>query len=240
MIQFNLLPDVKVEYLKAQNARKMVTIISIAITSASLVFLALIYSIHFFKMQHLEALSEDITSINSQLAKQTEVDKKLTVQNQLSSLTKLHEGKPASPRLFDYLNQVTPNKVIGISELKVGYTESTMSISGVSDSLISVNKYVDTLKFTDYVEGGSKPVKAFKGVVLSEFKYETPDEKTGSKDLPASFTIEMTYEPIIFDNTKKVTLQVPSIITTRSSVNQPTELLKPGPEKDVKAGAGVN
>lgn len=248
MIQFNLLPQVKLSYLRAQYARKVVTLVSAAVTGGSILILAIVLSVYFYKTQNLASLTKEIKASSETLAKETEVNQKLTVQNQLSRLTGLHDSKPAAPRLFDYLNQVTPNKVIGISELKVNYVDFTISIAGVSDSLTSVNKYVDTLKFTDYkivpnegLEASSdKKERAFKGVVLSEFSYETKDAKTGVSELPATFTILMSYDEVIFNVTQNVKLEVPSIITTRSAVNLPSELLKAAPEKAVEKDGGTN
>lgn len=242
MIQFNLLPDVKVEYLKAERTRKVITAVSLAVTVAALVFLALIFSIHVYKTKHLASLTKEIDTASAQLKSQKDIDRKLTVQNQLKSITSLHDGKPAATRLFNYLNQITPDKGLSITNLKVDFATSVISITGTADSLVPVNKYVDTIKFTKYKVGKEDPVRAFNAVVMSKFTYATPDSQTGNAptDQPATYIIDLTYDPAIFDITKDVQLQVPTLTTTRSSVNsQSADLFRPEPvnkETNIRGG----
>lgn len=243
MIQFNLLPDVKVDYLKAERTRMLIMVVSVAVTAAALVFLALIFSIHVYKTKNLESLTKEINTASAQLKSQKEIDRKLTVQNQLSSITALHDGKPAVTRLFDYLNQVTPSNVVSITNFDVDFAANTISITGTADSLISVNKYADTLKFTKFKAKDADPAQAFNAVVLSKFTYATPDSKdsNAASDQPASYIIDFTYDPIIFDITQEVKLQVPTLITTRSAVNgSSNELFRPEPvEKETENAGGT-
>jgi hypothetical protein len=98
---------------------------------------------------------------------------------------------------------------------------STITITGKANTFDIVNTYIDTLKFTTYqavaedgtAEGESK--KAFSNVVLSQFA------RDGSG---TSYTVNLTYDPVIFNNTTKVKLTVPKIISTRSLTEQPTDL----------------
>jgi hypothetical protein len=168
--------------------------------------------------KHLDDLSNDIKTKSTKLAGQPQIDRILTVQNQLNSLTTLHAGKPAASRLFTYLNQLTPVSV-GIASFKIDMTANTMEISGTADALNSVNKYVDTLKFTTYkTDSGAEATKAFSNIVLSSFSYS--GDTTNNK--PANYTISLTYDPALFDITQKVDLTVPNLVTTRSELDQPT------------------
>jgi hypothetical protein len=146
------------------------------------------------------------------------------VQNQLESLTALHAGKPAAPKLFDYLNQVTPSAV-SISNLTVDMTQQTATITGTADALHSVNQYVDTLKFTKYTADSGTKTPAFTNVVLSSFGLSGDSGSTK----PANYTITLAYDKNILDITKEVTLSVPNITTTRSTLQQPTDLFQAGP-----------
>ena len=149
MIQLNLLPDVKLEYIKAQRSRRLVFSVSVLVTIASVALLLLLLSVEGLQKKHLSDLNNDISSETSKLQNEPQINKILTVQNQLESLTALHAGKPAATRLFDYLNQVTPANV-NITDFSIDFTKQTTTVTGTSDSLSSVNKYVDTLKFTTY------------------------------------------------------------------------------------------
>jgi hypothetical protein len=220
MIQFNLLPDVKIEYIKAQKMRQTVLSIAVIGTIASMAIFTISLAANQLERKHMNDLSRDITTETSQLKAVPQINNILTVQNQLTSLTALHDGKPAVLRLFDYLNQLTP-EVISLSNYTSDFAAHTVTIVGTSDTLSSVNKYVDTLKFTTYTtDTSTTKAPAFSNVVLTSFGLSTSTDPT-IKATTSSFTITMAYDPNIFDNKLKVTLNVPSLITTRSEVDKP-------------------
>ena len=221
MIQLNLLPDVKMQYIKAQRTKNMVLSTAIIISLASVGLLILLLLVGGVQKKHISDLNKDIKADTATLQKQPDIEKILTVQNQLQRLTELHESKPAVSNLFVYLNQVTPTQV-DITEFTIDFTANTASVTGTADSLSSVNKYVDTLKFTTFTtEENSTPQKAFSDVVLSSFSLST----SGQIKRAASYTITMAYNPTIFDVTQKVSLSVPKLTTTRSALEKPVEEL---------------
>lgn len=222
MIQLNLLPDVKMEYVRAQRSRRLMTTVSILVTAVSVGLLVLMLAANGLQKKHLNDLSTDIQERSRELAKQPQIDRILTVQNQLSSLNSLHEQKPAAAKMLEYMNQVTPSQV-AINNLRVDLTAQTITIIGSADAISSVNKYVDTLKFTTYKikgEDGSQP--AFTDVVLTSFGIDSEN----SNGKPASYTIDLKYDPVILDITQVTTLTVPKQTTTRSELARPTELFE--------------
>jgi len=231
--QLNLLPDVKMDYIKAQSTRRLAVSIALLVTAAAVALLVLLIAAEGLQKKHLNDLSRDINTDSSKLQQKPQITKILTVQNQLESLTNLHNGKPAASRLFDYLNELTPAQV-DITDLKLDFTQQTESITGTADSLSSVNQYVDTLKFTTYkVKGvsGSKP--AFSNVVLSSFSLS---KQSGNNNHPADYTITLSYDKTIFDITQNVSLAVPSVTTTRLGVAQPIDLFQAAPAPDTTKG----
>jgi hypothetical protein len=205
MIQLNLLPDVKLEYIKAQRSRRLVITVSIMVSAVAVTLLVLLLLTNGLQKKHLNDLTKDIKSESSQLQQKPQIGKILTVQNQLESLTALHAGKPAASRLFDYLNSVTPAPV-AIGSLTVDFGQKTASIQGSADALASVNKYIDTLKFTTYTtdtDNQSGQTKAFNNIVLSSFALSSDSSIT-----------------------QKVKLDVPSLTTTRAQVGNPTDLFQ--------------
>lgn len=233
MIQLNLLPDVKLEFIKAQRAQRLAFSIAFLASGVAIALLVILLSLTGLQKKHLNDLNKDITKATSDLQKKPQINKILTVQNQLESLTALHDKKPAAPRLLEYLNQVTPSQV-DISSLAVDFTQQTATITGSADSLSSVNKYVDTLKFTTYTtEDNHNPTPAFSNVVLTSFALSS-----GAKDSAhtASYTVSMSYDPVIFDTTQKVSLSVPNLITTRSESSQASDLFNSSSTKAKGAG----
>ncbi len=227
MIQFNLLPDVKQQYIHAKRMKRTAIVISFLIAASSLfVFVMLFLSVHVFQQKHIKNINEDIQANSKKLKDTPNLDKILTIQNQLRSLPGLHSTKVSTSRLSKYLEQVTPEKIT-IGQIEVDYELKTMKITGTSDSLQNVNKFIDTLKFTTYsvnAEDGTisqKDSKPFSSVVLSTFS---------RKDNETTYEITLTFDPVIFENTKNVTLVVPKLTTTRSEIEKPTDLFKALPE----------
>ena len=201
MIQFNLLPDVKLEYVKTQRTKRLLTLISIVVSLAGLAILLLsIVSVDVVQKKSLHDLNNDITKYSNQLKSVPDLDKILTVQNQLSTLTNLHNQKPVTSRLFTYIGQVTPSQA-NLNKLTIDYTAHTLTIGGSAPSLDVVSTYTNTLKNTTYkLTNASNKTHAFTNVVLSSF---------GRDDKGATFTINCNFDPAIFDTQNNVTLQVP-------------------------------
>jgi len=200
MIQFNLLPDVKIEYIKAQRIKRTVMAISlIASATALVVFVFLVMTVHVFQKKNMSDLSKDIVTNSNQLKQTPNLSKMLTVQSQLGSLTTLHDDKPTTSRLFGFMNQLTPTQA-SISTLKLDLEAKTLSISGNATSLDVVNTFTDALKYTTYKTSGSNETnKAFSGVVLTSFDRDSKK---------ASYTINLSVDPAIFSNASEVTLIV--------------------------------
>lgn len=202
MVQFNLLPDVKLEYVRARHTKYLLTFISFVVGAAALtVFLFSLFVVNVVQKKSLSDLNRDIAAYSTQLKETKDLSKMLTVQNQLSTLTTLHEGKPVTSRLFGYIGQLTPAKAT-LNKLNIDFAAQTITIGGTAPSLDTVSLYTDTLKATKYtVEGSEDKQKAFSDVVLSSF---------GRDEKGAQFTITMKYQPDLFDGKKNVTLVVPA------------------------------
>lgn len=230
-VQFNLLPDVKLEFNRAQHAKRLVYTLAIITTSITLgLFIISFLTVDVLQKKLLDNAQKDITHYSNQLKSIPDLDKILTVQNQLNSLPDLHNKKHFVSRLFNYLPQITPtNAHIGKLDLDTG--ASTIQITGTADSVQTINQFVDTLKFTNYIipnvsdkngcdsSGGNwddnnhvctKP--AFINVILSQVNR---NEKL------ASYTINAGFDSNLFITSNNVTLQVPQEITTRSVINTP-------------------
>lgn len=201
MVQFNLLPDVKLEYVKTQRTKRLLTLASFAVSVASIAVLLLAFvTVDGVQKKNLRDLNNDIQTNSRKLKNTPNLDKILTVQNQLNTLTDLHNQKPVASRLFTYIAQVTPGQA-ALNKLTIDYTAGTLTFGGSAPSLDVVSAYTDTLKATQYkVSGDSTTPKAFSNVVLSDF---------GRDDEGATFTITLSFDPAIFDTSKDVTLIVP-------------------------------
>jgi len=237
MIQFNLLPDVKIEYIKARRTKRLVTLISVGASALSVFVLLLsIVTVDVVQKKSLDDLNKDIRSNTSKLKSVPNLDKILTVQNQLNTLTGLHDKKPVGSRLFTYISQVTPQGVT-MSTLKVDFTANTMTLSGAAPTLDLVNKFVDTMKATTYASytpdtAGQKQQANDDAYYQANQKYPTGDLETTTKSAfssvvlssfakdskGATYNITLSFDPAIFANTSNIELRVPSSTVSNTSI----------------------
>jgi len=213
MIQFNLLPDIKIQYLRANRQKHTVVLVSTLATIVSVAVLAiLIIVVYGLQKKNIADLDKDIKTSSSQLQSTKDLNKILTVQNQLKALPKLHDDKPVASRLFAYLGQATPPNANNVHTI-TDFTLHTINISGTSDSLSTVNLFIDRLKATTYhTSGGSTgstdETPAFTQVTLSSF---------GRDDKNATYTITFNFDPIIFSEANDVVFTIGKTATPAST-----------------------
>lgn len=191
-VQFNLLPDVKQEYIKSQRIRNLVISLSVLIAAASLIlFLILFFSVAVVQQKQLSDTEKNINSNTAKLKSIKGIEEALVIQNQLLTLSTLHKDKRISSRLFTYLPQITPDNV-SITKLDLDYATNVMNISGTADTHNPVNAFIDTLKYTTYKIGSQDTAKqAFSAVVESNF---------GISSNNVSFSLTFQFDPKLFAN----------------------------------------
>src|SRR3989344_4886309 len=218
MIQLNLLPDIKLEYLKTERTKRKIILISSACAGAALLLLLMLFVVvNVLQKQHLNSLNKDIKTYSAKLSGTTDLNKILTIQTQLESLPAIHDQKVVASRLFSYMSQLTPNQA-SITSLKIDFVGNTISFSGTADALETVNKFTDTLKFTTFkTADGSSEDKAFSNVVLTNFSRD---------DKITHYQIDAHFAPVIFDNAQEASLITPKIISTRSETEKPAALFQ--------------
>jgi hypothetical protein len=224
MIQLNLLPTIKAEYVKAERTKHTVIVLAVIASIVSVGVVGLLASVAYGAQNiQLNDINEEIQTNSNKLEEVSDLDKILTIQNQLFALTPLHDAKPVMSRLFTYLQQTTPTN-ISIDSLKISNSEYTWVVEGKAGSLEQVNKFVDTLKFTEVFQTDetANKIYAFSDVVLTSFT------KT---DGGYTYAINTTFNTELFASTSPdILLVVPSITTTRSQTQLPSnDIFAPNP-----------
>lgn len=226
-VQFNLLPDVKLDYIRSQNTKRLVYLFAFLVSGVAVGLVVLMFlSVGVVQKKQLRDADKDIKKFSDQLKAVDDLDKILTVQSQLNALPGLHDKKHVTSRLFDYLPKMTPPK-LNVGKLTLDTEAKTLVMTGTADNLQTVNTFVDTLKFTSYevigeVSGGGQGQnlkKAFTSVVLDKF---------GRDERETSYSVVVSFEPDLFDVTKRVNLIVPSQYTTRSVTEGPGSVIFDG------------
>ncbi len=215
MLQFNLLPDVKIEYVKAKRMQRMVVGTAVVATVATVTITLLLFLVVYgVQKKHMSDLNKDIAKYSGQLKSTPDLDKILTIQNQMAALGPLHDQKIVTSRIFQLIQQTTPVSV-SISDYETDFAANTIQISGSASALSRVNTYTDSLKFATFKTADGASVKPFSSVVLSAF---------GRGDDATSYTITLSFDPIIFSSSSSFDLVVPKQITTNSVTNQPSQI----------------
>lgn len=220
MIQLNLLPDVKLAFIKARRTKYLVLMTAVLAAGISLtIMIVLLLAVNVFQKKYLSDINDDIKSHTSELQKTKDLTKILTVQSQLKSLPGIYSQNPVTSKLFDYLGKIIPAQ-INITDLDVDFNLHTIKFNGTTDTLDRVNIFADTIKFTTFStqKDPKNTSDAFSNVVLASFTPRTTAN--------ASYSISANFDQTIFESDQVVTIIVPpGKITTRSQTDQPSKAL---------------
>ncbi len=216
VVQFNLLPDVKLEFNRAQRQKRVVYGLSaLACLVVLVIFIISFLSVDVLQKKLLNDANNQINNYSQKLKSIPNIEKILTIQNQLGALPSLHQNKHIVSRLFNYLPELTPSK-INLGKLTLDTSANTMEFVGTADSVETVNKFVDTIKFTTFTTStNSNSTQAFSNVVLTSID---------RNDKEATYTIDTSFDPALFNATQSVSLKVPQETTTRSVLNAPASV----------------
>ncbi len=163
MIEINLVPDVKQELIKAQRVRASVISLAIVI-GVAVIGVVVLLAIWVFGVQTARDILTDnaIKSESQKLSAVEDVSNTLTIQNQLSKLTAMHDSKSIDSRLFDILTTINPAAPNNVSITKV-----------VLDSTAK------TIKLEAQARNGYPALEVFKKTITAtNFEFTTDGTKT--------------------------------------------------------------
>lgn len=137
MIQINLVPDVKLELIRAQRHRNLIVSGAIIITIAAATIVGLlaayVYGYQLFMSQDLD---NKITKRDAEFRGKKDIVNTVTIQNQLKSLETKHENKAMTSRIFGLLSVASAKDTdnsVSVSAFSVDTTAKTISITGQTD-----------------------------------------------------------------------------------------------------------
>jgi hypothetical protein len=197
MIQVNLLPDVKREYLHAQQMKHTFTVLSILASMAALAVLGLLFAyVQIVQPRHRANLQKDIDASTNELKGKNDAVEIVTVQGVLEQIPALQDKKLITSNIFSYLSSFTP-KDVAYGEIKLDFSANTAVFTGQTTTLERANVLANNLKsatFT-YKDGdASQSLKPFSSIVFSSLgKTEQADN---GKDV--GFQITLQFDPVLF------------------------------------------
>lgn len=207
MIEINLIPDIKKEFIRAQRTRTAV--ISIAVLAVIIaVGISVVLVLYVFVAQALLLGHSDnrIKDESNKLAQVEDLSKILTVQNQVKQVGQTHANKSITSRLFNVLDGINPPypNDITISSVKLDTQAHTLTIQAQAEGAYrALETYQKTLTAArlNYVRDGKSttvplvPDTSDTGLSFTDIGYG--DSSDGRKIL--SFKLTMTYTEELFD-----------------------------------------
>ena len=221
MIQLNLLPDVKKEFLHVKSMRRkviataiLVTIVSGAALAAAGLFIVSQEGLIAWRTNLIEEKAEELSSIEN-------IDEYLTIQAQLKQIDGLHSSKLITSKLFDILPSINPDNPNSarFSSVMLSTEGTSVTLSGGVRTVSALTTLRDTMvnagiRYQEEGVEGEVTDQLFSDVVIQEYGYSADSDRPATR---VGFTIIATYNPVVFKPTSQnLRISVPNKETTQS------------------------
>lgn len=239
MIEINLVPDIKQEFLRSQRLRARVISMSIFACLAAVGVVTLLFMYIGTQAIRNARADNDIKQQYDKLTKDyPDLAKVVTIQNQLSVISSLNDKKQISSRVFDLLTAINPKAPnnVKMSTIAIDPIKNTLTIEGTADDgFNAADAFKKTILNTtvDYPNGKEiAHVPLASTVTVSNTSFG--EDVTGKKVL--RFKLSFAYPKQLMSNElTNVTVTSPSgtIDVTDSHIGVPSSLFAQ-PAVDIK------
>ena len=240
MIEINLLPNVKRELLKTRAMRNRVISISFLVGGASIAAVVVLALILGSQIAAEAVQSGVIKDRNDKLMAVEDLNKVVTIQNQLTKINEQHSRKKINSRIFDVVtavNPVAPNNV-SFSDIKVNPESKTITLEG---SAVNGYSALETLKKTILntkvqTTDGDKSSEVSLTKEIKDGDTSFGENSEGKKVLQFSFSFEYAEELLAPANDGTVSVLTPTgkVDVTDSRQGIPDSLFKSNSKKQEK------
>ena len=240
MIEINLLPNVKRELLKTRAMRNRVISISFLVGGASIVAVVVLALVLGSQIAGEAVQNGVIKDRNDKLMAVEDLNKVVTIQNQLTKINEQHSGKKINSRIFDVVtavNPVAPNNV-SFSDIKVNPESKTITLEG---SAVNGYSALETLKKTILntkvqTTDGDKSSEVSLTKEIKDGDTSFGENSEGKKVLQFSFSFEYAEELLAPANNGTVSVLTPTgkVDVTDSRQGIPDSLFKSNSKKQEK------
>ncbi len=214
MIEINLVPDVKQELIRAQRVRSGVISVAI-VTGLASVGVVVLLAIWVFAIQAGRGYLVDntIKDENQKLSFVEDISNTLTIQNQLSKLSSMHDEKHIDSRVFDMLSTINPEAPndIKLTKTTLDTASNTVVIEAQADNgfaaLEVYKKTIGATKIEFVKDGQTESIPLITATSLGDQSYG--EDSSGKKVL--RFKLTLTYSDELFArNVQNVVIVAPS------------------------------
>lgn len=218
MIEINLVPDVKQELLNAQRVRTSVISLSIVVGLAT-VGVVVVLAIWVFVIQAARGALADgaIKDESAKLANVEDISNTLTIQNQLSKLSSMHDNKSIDSRVFDILTTINPPapNTVAITNLTLDSEEKTITIEAQGAGYPSLEVFKKTIEATkfQFTKDGQTQTVPLASQIDDSSDRSYGEDAAGAKVL--RFTLSFVYPDELFS---PLSVNAAIIAPTRTNV----------------------
>lgn len=205
MIEINLIPDVKREFIHAQKMRNAAITLSMLVGAIAVGVVVLVGILLGAQALHETIARGQVKDQFNKLQSVGNINNVLTIQNQLSKISSINASKTIDSRLFDVLTAISPSSPndIKISNVKLDPTAKTLMIQGSAANGFAATETMRKTILNTQLEstgsGSSATVPLAQDVTVGDTSYGQGAD--GSKVL--RFTMTFTYPDGLFDNSLK-------------------------------------
>ncbi len=147
MIEVNLIPDIKREFLRTKLMRNFVITLSMLISGVAIVVLAILGTVVGAQLVAEGSQDKEIKKQEKILLGIEDLDKTVTLQHQLGTIGKMHQDKNIDSRLFNVLSAINPaeQNYAKISNLKYDPSAKTILLEGWTEDHVSLEAFKKTI-----------------------------------------------------------------------------------------------
>ena len=240
MIQINLVPDIKQEFLRSRRIKNVAISVSIFAGLASIglvIALAIILGVQYGVEKFTDGQIKDTYA---KLNERTNLSDIVTIQNQLATIPEQHDKKSMDSRLFAILSVVNPKAPNDskFSAVRLIPKDMKLEIEGVTSTGYSATeafkKTVENTKISYTTEGSQEVIQAPLATAVNISESNFAEDSDGKRVV--RYKIVITYSDMLFVNTAK-NLQIigPSKKVDVTDSKLPDSLFT-APVDDSKAG----
>ena len=240
MMAITRLPIVKRELLKTRAMRNRVISISFLVGGASIVAVVVLALVLGSQIAGEAVQNGVIKDRNDKLMAVEDLNKVVTIQNQLTKINEQHSRKKINSRIFDVVtavNPVAPNNV-SFSDIKVNPESKTITLEG---SAVNGYSALETLKKTILntkvqTTDGDKSSEVSLTKEIKDGDTSFGENSEGKKVLQFSFSFEYAEELLAPANNGTVSVLTPTgkVDVTDSRQGIPDSLFKSNSKKQEK------
>lgn len=212
MIQINLLPDVKQEYLRTQQTKQAVIVGSALISAVVLgITILLFVYVQVVQPQYQRVVQTDIDKGVQEMKAKPDAQRLVTVQGVLEQIPALKDQQQVISRTFNYLKDFTPRSV-AYTRANVSLDTMTMTLAGGTVSYEQANVLANNLKSAKmtYRQGDvEQSLSPYTNIVFNSLS----KAENSSDGRPISFELTFQFDPLLFSPTisdQKVTVNASS------------------------------